>query len=122
MPNLFLEKSIDIQAPASKVWQAIRAGYASDWEVDGSIQGRGADGKILKLEPEKLLKHNLLRKTDEGISALSSVITYELREHNGMTILVARESFAEAQNDKTFAEALSGWDAALGKLKEASES
>lgn len=121
MPNLFLEKSIDIQAPASKVWQAIRAEYASDWEVDGSIQGRGADGKILKLEPEKLLKHNLLRKTDEGISALSSVITYELREHNGMTILVARESFAEAQNDKAFAEALSGWDASLRKLKEASE-
>ncbi|WKZ28737.1 MAG: SRPBCC domain-containing protein [Patescibacteria group bacterium] len=121
MPNLFLEKTIDIQAPASRVWKALQAGYASSWEVDASIQGRGADGKILKLEPEKLLKHNLLRKTDEGIFALSSVITYELREHNGMTILVARESFAEPQSDKAFTEALSGWDAALNQLKTASE-
>ena len=121
MPNLFLEKSIDINAPAAKVWKHICGTYASDWGVGSSIQGRGADGKILKLEPEKLLKHNLLRMSADGVATLSSVITYELREHNGMTILVARESFAEAQNDKDFTEALSNWDAALARTKESVE-
>lgn len=121
MKNLFLEKSIDINAPSAAVWKRLCEAYASDWEVGSSIQGRGADGKILKLEPEKLLKHNLLRMSADGVATLSSVITYELREHNGMTILVARESFAEAQSDKAFAEALSAWDANLSSLKESVE-
>ncbi|MFA5854395.1 MAG: SRPBCC domain-containing protein [Patescibacteria group bacterium] len=121
MPNLFLEKSIDVNTPAAKVWKHLCEKYASDWEVGSSIQGRGADGKILKLEQEKLLKHNLLRMSADGVATLSSVITYELREHNGMTILVARESFAEAQSDKAFTEALSGWDATLAALKAEAE-
>ncbi len=135
MPNLFLEKTIDISATAKKVWGtfldpaiSVRMGgeYVSEWEEGSSISWKAGGktrmtGRILKIVAEKLLKHNVLRVTDEGVSALSSVITYELREHNGMTILVARESFAEAQNDKAFAEALAGWDATLQKLKQAAE-
>lgn len=121
MRNLFLEKTIDISAPAATVWKKLCEAYASDWEVGSSIQGRGADGKILKIEMEKLLKHNLLCMSADGVATLSSVITYELREHGAMTILVARESFAEAQSDKAFAEALLAWDAKLTSLKEAVE-
>ncbi len=120
MPNLFLEKTIDIQAPAAKVWERLKSECASEWDVGDAISGKGWEGKIMKIEPDKLLKHNVLRMKD-GVSALFCVITYELREHNAMTILVARESFAEAQSDKTFAETLAGWDKKLAEIKTAAE-
>ena len=136
MPNLFIEKSIEIAKPAIDVWQAFvdpnvsrRMGgeYVSDWEVGSSIGWKDLDGrvltsgKILKLEAGKALKHNVFRDVD-GLPTLASVITYELRgRQDGKTTLLARESFAEAQDAKSFAEADKGWDAALAKLKAAVE-
>lgn len=136
MPNLFIEKSIEIAAPAIDVWQAfvdpvrsrkMGGEYVSEWEVGSPIGWKDLDGKvltsgkILKIEAGKMLKHNLFRDV-EGIPTLASVITYELRgRQDGKTTLLARESFAEAQDAKAFADAEAGWDAALLKLKEAVE-
>lgn len=133
MPNLFLEKSIEIARPAIDVWQAfvdpaqsrkMGGEYVSEWEVGATIAWHGLDGKprtkgrILKIEPAKLLKHNLVKDVD-GVETMTSVITYEFRgRQDGKTTLSARESFAEAQDAKAFAEASAGWDAALTKLKE----
>lgn len=136
MPNLFIEKSIEIAVPAIDVWQAfvdpalsrkMGGEYVSEWEVGSPIAWKGLDGKmltngkILKIEPGKVLKHNLLKDV-EGIPTLASVITYEFRgRQDGKTTLLARESFAEAQDAKAFADAATGWDAALTKLKEVAE-
>lgn len=136
MPNLFIDKSIEIAKPAIDVWQAFvdpnvsrRMGgeYVSEWEAGSPIAWKDASGatrrhgKILKIEAGKTLKHNVFKKVD-GLDVLASVITYELRgRQDGKTTLLARESFAEAQDAKGFAEAEKGWDAALAKLKEAVE-
>lgn len=137
MPNLFIEKSIEIAVPAIDVWQAfvdpalsrkMGGEYVSAWEAGSPIgwkdlEGRMlTSGKILKIEPAKMLKHNVFRDV-EGILTLASVVTYELRgRQDGKTTLLARESFAQPQDAKAFAAAEAGWDAALTKLKEAAES
>ena len=137
MPNLFLEKSIEIAVPAIDVWQAfvdpaksrkMGGEYVSEWEVGSPISWKDLDGKtvrsgkILKIEAAKALKHNVFKDV-EGIPTLSSVITYEFRgRQDGKTTLLARESFAEAQDAKTFAAADAAWNEALAKLKEAAES
>ena len=84
MSKLFVEKSIEINAPASKVWQVftdpaitrqIGGEYVSDWKVGSSFGWKGLDGKmvtngtILKIEPEKLLQHNLLTLLDPLIQS-----------------------------------------------------
>jgi uncharacterized protein YndB with AHSA1/START domain len=136
MPNLFLERSIEINVPAAKLWSVFTdpdpahgmgGAYVSEWEVGSPISWKDAvgkirtNGKILKVESGKLLKHNLLRDLD-GVPTMTSVITYEFRgRQDGKTTLSARESFAEALKDKEFADAQAGWDAALAKLKAVAE-
>lgn len=137
MPNLFIEKSIEIVAPAAIVWRVFtdpelsrRMGgeYVTDWEAGSTIGWKDENGKmrthgkILKIEPARMLKHNLLRDVD-GVPTMTSVITYEFRgRQDGKTTLSARESFAEPQKDKDFADADAGWDASLAKLKAVAES
>jgi len=137
MPNLFLEKSVEIAKPAIDVWQAfvdparsraMGGEYVSEWEPGASIAWKDAEGRvlkrgrILKIEPAKLLKHNLTKEVD-GVETMTSVVTYEFRgRQDGKTTLSARESFAEAQDAKAFADASAAWDAALAKLKDAVES
>ena len=132
MSKLFVERSIEINAHASKVWQLFTdpaitrqmgGEYVSDWKVGSTFGWRGPDGKmltngtILQIEPEKILKHDLL----DPDATIISVITYELREENGRTTLHASENFTNPINDKEYADAVDGWDAALMALKEVAE-
>ena len=132
MSKLFVERSIEINVPASKVWQVFTnpvitrqmgGEYVSDWKVGSTFGWKAADGKmltngiILQIEPERLLKHNLL---DPNTSVIS-VIKYELQEKNGRTTLHASEYFTNPVNDKEYADAAEGWDAALIALKEVAE-
>ena len=132
MSKLFVERSIEINAPASKVWQVFTdpaitrqmgGEYVSDWKVGSSFGWKGLDGKmvtngtILKIEPEKLLQHNLLN----SVGSVNSVITYEFSEKNGITTLYAREDFIQPVTDKDYADALEGWEAALLAVKELAE-
>ena len=132
MSNLLVEKSIKINAPVSKVWQVFTnpvitrqmgGEYVSDWKAGSGFGWMAADGKmltngtILQIEPEKLLKHNLLNSD----SATISIITYELRAENGRTILDAREDFTNPITDEEYSDAINGWDAALAALKDVAE-
>jgi len=132
MPKLCVERSMEINAPVSKVWQVFTDSaitrqmggeYVSDWKVGSTFGWRGPDGKmltngtLLQIEPEKILQHNLL----DADSTIISVITYELREENGLTTLHASENFTNPINDKEYADAVEGWDAALIALKEVAE-
>jgi uncharacterized protein YndB with AHSA1/START domain len=135
MPNLFIERSIEIAVPAIDVWQTFvdppksrLAGgeYVTDWDVGGRIAWKGDGGTvgkgcILKLEPGKILKHNLV-KDEDGVEAMVSVVTYEFRgRSDGKTTLLARVSFAEAQGAKAFADAGAALDARLAAVKSAAE-
>ena len=132
MSKLLVERSIEINAPASKVWQAFTVPaisrqmggeYISDWKVGSTFGWKSADGimltngTILQIEPEKLLKHNLLSAN----TTIISVITYELREENGRTTLHASENFTNPIDDKEYADAVEGWNAALVALKDVAE-
>lgn len=132
MSNSFIEKSIEIHAPVSKVWRVFNdpalirqmgGEYVSEWKVGSPFRWKGLDGnlmtngKILKIEQEKLLQHSLLN----SVGTTSSVITYEFDEKNGVTILHAQEDFVESITEREYADATEGWDAALQAVKETAE-
>jgi len=113
MSKLLMEKSIEINAPVSKVWRVFTdpvltrqmgGEYVSDWNVGSPFDWKGLDGKMLtngtivKIVPEKLLQHTLLN----SVGSTNSVITYELAETTGVTTLHAREEFAQPVADNEY--------------------
>ena len=136
MPNDFVERSIEINAPISKVWRVFTdpnltrlmgGEYVSDWKVGSSFGWKGLDGQvltngsILKIEPEKILQHNLLGSDSPSTRSILSVITYEFNERNGLTAIQAREDFSRPINDEEYAATMEGWEAALQSVKEIAE-
>lgn len=136
MPNDFVEKSIEINAPVSKVWRVFTdpvltrhmgGEYISDWKVGSSFSWKGLDGQILtngsilKIEPEKLLQHNLFSSDASSTESIISVITYEFHEQNRLTTILAREDFSHPISDEEYAPTMAGWDAALHSVKEIAE-
>ena len=132
MSKLFIENSIEVNAPVSKVWRVFTdpvltrhmgGEYVSDWKVGSPFSWKGLDGKmitngtIMKIVPEKLLQHNLFN----SVGSINSVITYEFHEKNSVTILHAREDFTQPITDNEYADAVEGWDAALLAVKEMAE-
>ena len=132
MSKRSVQRSIEINVPAFRVWQVFTdpvitrqmgGEYVSEWKVGSTFGWKALDGKmltngtILQIEPEKLLKHNLLNPD----ATVISVIRYELREQNGRTSLHASENFTNPINDKEYADAVDGWDAALTALKDVAE-
>lgn len=127
-----IEKSVEINAPISKVWRVFTdpaltrhmgGEYLSDWKVGSSFGWKAADGTmvtngtILKIEPENFFQHTLFNT----VGAIDSVITYEFGENGHGTILHAREHFSKPMTDKEYADAMAGWDAALLGVKEIAE-
>lgn len=136
MPNNSVEKTVEISAPVSKVWRIFTdpvltrqmgGEYVSEWKVGSSFSWKALDGQIqtsgsiLKIEPEKLLQHNLFRSSEPSTRSVLSVITYEFHEQNGNTTILAREDFSHPINDEEYAAALDGWDAALRSVKAIAE-
>ena len=134
MPKKILEKSIEINAPAGKVWRVFTdpvltrqmgGEYVTKWAVGSSFGWKGLDGKmytegtILQIEPEKHLQHNLFRADSDR--EVASVITYDLHEKDGYTTLHSREEFTNPLNEKEYTEASEGWDTALLAVKELAE-
>lgn len=134
MPHRFIEKSIDINAPISKVWRVFTdpvltrqmgGEYVSEWKAGSSFSWKGLDGQtltrgeILTIEPEKILQHKLL--STDGSSSVISVITYKFDEENGRTTIVAREEFSNPVGDEEYLGAIEGWEAALHSVKEIAE-
>src|SRR5919205_3322055 len=122
MSKFFIEKSVEISAPVSKVWRVFTdpaltrhmgGEYVSKWEVGSSFGWKGVNGKmvtsgtLMKIEPEKLLQHNL----SNSVGSINSVITYEFNENNRVTTLHAREDFVEPIPDKEYADVAEGWEA-----------
>jgi uncharacterized protein YndB with AHSA1/START domain len=132
MSKFSIEKSIEINAPVSKVWRVftdpvltreIGGEYVSDWKIGSSFGWKDLDGNmvtngtIMKIETEKLLQHNLFN----AVGSTNSVITYEFDEKKRVTTLYAREDFVKAISDKKYEDAAEGWDAALLAVKETAE-
>lgn len=132
----FVESSIEINVPVSRVWRVFTdpvltrqmgGEYVSEWKVGSSFSWKALNGQILtngsilKIEPEKLLQHNLFDSDALSRDSIISVITYEFHEQNGRTTILTREDFSRPINDEESAAALEGWDAALNSVKEIAE-
>jgi uncharacterized protein YndB with AHSA1/START domain len=132
MLNSRIERTIEINAPVSRVWQVFTdpaltrkmgGEYVSDWSVGSSFGWMGLDGTmltngtILQILPEKLLQHDLY----DSVGSIKSVITYEFGERGQVTILYAREEFSRPITNTEYADAVEGWDAALLAVKDVAE-
>ena len=132
---MVLEYSININASAAKVWSVFtdaeitrRMGgeYISEWQPGSFFGWRGKEGilythgKILEIEKERLLKHQLFDGPEQ--TKLSSIITYILEYTGKHTLLLAKEEIMYPL-DKASIEGLnSGWNSGLNAVKEIAES
>ncbi len=99
--------------------------YVSEWNV-GSDFGRKwwdgemyTSGKIVEIEPEKLLKHTLFDKKNPKV--VTSVISYRLENDGDTTTLFAREELRYEMTDQEYDDAVEGRDGALEAVKSIAE-
>ena len=147
MEKLFVEKTIEINAPASKVWNALTkreftdqwalefTGGAefhieSDWKLGSAVLWKDQDGNVIvqgnitALEPQKFLRFTVFDiRGEKPLVTDEDGITYELTEQNGKTLLrISQGDFsAMAEGEKYRNLSTEIWDRVLPKVKELAE-
>lgn len=137
----FIEESITINAPASKVWDALTkpewtrqymfgCNVISDWKVGSLVLWNGAaDGKtyvkgeVVSYNPGKMLQYTTFDPNNPEMKDVPSnylTVTYKLSDQNSQTVLqVSQGDYSKVVNgDKRYEETVGGWDSILLKIKE----
>lgn len=135
MENYVVNKSIAINAKPGDVWDALtnpektkkyffNSEVHSDWKEGSPITFKGKmlffiefemGGKILEIEPLKLLKYNLNNGKSSGVSTVTDKLTYE----NEMTVLSITDDVGRGEGaEKRFHKSEKGWDKILKGLKD----
>jgi uncharacterized protein YndB with AHSA1/START domain len=135
MSQFTVRKSIIINAEPSQVWDALtnpektkkyffHSQVISDWQEGSTITFKGRifyffpferKGKIIKVEPNKLLQYTLengVDDSDEGFSIVTDRLSYE----DGQTLLVITDDVGDTgspgerlnKSDKGWTDILSG--------------
>ena len=144
MEKLLIKNSITIDAPPSKVWDALTnpeqtkkymfgCETVSDWKVGSSLLWRGSyegkemvfvKGTILHLEKEKQLSYTVFdpNSTLEDIPQNHLTVTYELQGANGITVLNVTQGDYNTVGDgeRRYKEAYNngeGWNSILVQIK-----
>jgi uncharacterized protein YndB with AHSA1/START domain len=136
--KLFLKRSVEINAPASKVWKVLidpaqKYGtewthfvtLESDWKLGSPMHwkfgnGISAEGKILAIKPYTLLSFSFKGGAPHPVDE-----TFRLKEHEGHTTLMV--SIGDFEKDPTlklhyYPLAVENWDKYfLPKIKELAE-
>lgn len=141
MANLTLKTSIDVNAPAAKVWQALTdpaivkqyffgTNVKSDWKKGGTItwegewEGKGYKdtGTILDIDPGRMIKYDYWSSMSgtENIPENYVDVTYELSERDGTTTLTITQEKIKSEEAKEHSE--QNWQWVFGKMKEMVES
>src|ERR1700749_3458494 len=136
-----LSKSIAINAPAAKVWQALTdptivkqyffgTNVRSDWKKGGKIIWEGEwegkayqdTGTILDIDPGKFLKYDYWSSMSgtENKPENYANITYTLAEKDGITTLTVTQDNIKTTESKEHYE--QNWLFVFGKMKEMVES
>jgi uncharacterized protein YndB with AHSA1/START domain len=144
MEKLFVHKTIEINAPISKVWNALTmreyidqwapefTGGAefhieSDWKLGSPVLWTGQDGSVIvqgnvtALEPQKLLRFTVFDvHREKPFVTEEDGITYELTEQDGKTLLkISQGDFSTmAEGEKYRDLSAEIWDRVLLKVKE----
>ncbi|MDR3681722.1 MAG: SRPBCC domain-containing protein [Flavipsychrobacter sp.] len=139
MNQYIVKKSIKIKAQPIKVWDALtnpektkeyffHCEVFSGWNVGDTITFKGKmlfiidiemTGKILEIEPGKLLKYTLKNGKDKdaeaGYSTVTDVLTYE----NGETLVSITDDVGKGEGaQKRLEKSEEGWDKVLKGLKQ----
>lgn len=142
MDSYIVIKRITIMAEPKEVWEALtnpeltqkyffRCKVFSTWKEGDPITFRGRmflikkiefSGKILKVEPERLLKYTLVNEGGTD-GASTSTVTDELRYVKGETILSITDDVGGGPGaEKRYERSKRGWDKVLRGLKGVVES
>jgi uncharacterized protein YndB with AHSA1/START domain len=147
MPKLYVEKSIEINATASRVWDVLtRREYTekwapefaggsefhieSDWQLGSPVLWKGADGSVIvegnvtALVPHKFLRFTVFDiRFEKPPLTEEDGITYALTEQNGMTTLrlLQGDFSAMADGEKYHRMSAEIWDRVLPTVKELAE-
>jgi uncharacterized protein YndB with AHSA1/START domain len=141
MGNLSLNVTIEVNAPASKVWEALTnpaivkqyffgTNVKSDWKKGSPIIWEGEwegktyqdTGKILDIDPGKFVKYNYWSSMSgtENKPENYADITYDLAEKNGRTVLTITQD--NIKDEKSKEHSGQNWQWVFGKMKEIVES
>jgi uncharacterized protein YndB with AHSA1/START domain len=136
-----VSKTIAINARPSEVWDALtnplktrqyffNCEVFSDWKTGSTITFRGKifwvkkielTGKIVKIQPEQILKYTLGNRGGSGPSSISTV-TDELTYKNGVTTLSITDDVGKGEGaGSRFEKSNKAWDKVLKGLKEVVE-
>ncbi len=141
--TLFIRKEIILDAPVSKVWEALtKPGYTrqymyecdaiSDWRKGSPLIWKGhkdgkvyVKGEIVDIDPEKLLRFTTFGADSKlpDIPANYSGVTYTLTPEDGKTKLIVIDGdFAKiADGEARYKDSVEGWNMTIPKLKAAVE-
>ncbi len=138
--NLIAKASITINAPVSKVWEALTnpeiikkymfgADVISDWEEGSEIIWRGEwqgknyvdKGKILRIEKNEILEYSHYSPLSgkEDVPENYHIVTIELFYEDGKTIVELSQDNNE--NEKERVHSQKNWETMLGSLKKVVE-
>jgi uncharacterized protein YndB with AHSA1/START domain len=141
MGNLSLTTSIDVNAPAAKVWEALTnptivkkyffgTNVKTDWIKGSPIFWEGEwegktyqdKGVILDIDPGKSVKYNYWSSMSgtEDTPENYQDITYKLEEHGSKTKLNITQDNIKNEDAKKHSE--ENWQGVFGKMKEMVES
>ena len=134
--TLSLKVSVSINAPKTKVWDALTnpvqikkylfgTETVSDWKVGSPITFRGVwegkpyedKGHILEIEKNKILKYNYWSNFsgDKDEPSNYSNITYLLSEEKGRTLFTLRQDNIKTKEAQVQSE--NNWGMVLNKMK-----
>lgn len=129
-----VRKQITLNASAEDVWDALTNSektkkyffgcrVISDWRQDSPITFEGRmffffkiklEGKILQIQPGKLLQYTLKNRKTSG----HSTVTDKLDPENGKTILTITDDVGDEEDaEKRYKRSIKGWDKILNGLK-----
>jgi len=147
MPKLFVKKTIEIKAPASRIWEVLtKQEYTSqwspefangaefhidsDWKLGSSVLWKSQEGRVIvegtvtAVEPNKFLRFTVFDVRGERPTVTEEDgITYELTEQNGKTTLqlLQGDFSAMAEGEKYRNLSAEVWDKVLPKVKKLAE-
>lgn len=144
MKELFVEKTVDINAPASEVWEVMTNPVLtkewikewwpdfeileSDWKEGSPVIWKmkngiiGAKGKVIKVQPPTNLEFSF-QVNDPSRPSHQEAVIYKLNEQEGHTSLkVSVGDFGDTpEHEQCYAGAEESWNKSLIKIKELAE-
>jgi len=135
MKEYIVRKHVTINATPGEVWKALtdpektkqyffNCRVVSQWKEGSPITFKGKmfwfipirlKGKILKIEPGKLLQYTLKNNGSKSMSVVTDELTYQ----NGKTVLYITDNVGQGEDaEKRYSRSVTGWEKVLKGLKQ----